>query len=121
MVKNLPVTQETQVQFLRQDNPPEGNWQPTPIFLPGEFHGQRSLAGYIPWGCKESNTTEGLSLTHMYNLFLAELGLHCCAGFLSCGERGLLSSCRAQASHCSGFPSSPFSRCTGFSSCGAWA
>ena len=41
--------------------------QPTPVFLPGEFHGQRSLAGYIPWGCKESNTTEGLSLTHMYN------------------------------------------------------
>jgi len=25
-------------------------WQPTPIFLPGEFHGQRSLAGYSPWG-----------------------------------------------------------------------
>ena len=29
-------------------------WQPTPVFLPGEFHGQRSLAGYSPWGCKES-------------------------------------------------------------------
>ena len=27
-------------------------WQPTPVFLPGEFHGQRSLAGYSPWGCK---------------------------------------------------------------------
>ena len=26
--------------------------------MPGEFHGQRSLAGYSPWGCKESNTTE---------------------------------------------------------------
>ena len=33
-------------------------WQPTPVFLPGEFHGQRSLVGYSPWGCKESNTTE---------------------------------------------------------------
>ena len=33
-------------------------WQPTPVFLPGEFHGQRSLAGYSPWGCKESDTTE---------------------------------------------------------------
>ena len=32
-------------------------WQPTPVFLPGEFHGQRSLAGYSPWGCKESDTT----------------------------------------------------------------
>jgi len=29
--------------------------------LPGEFHGQRSLAGYSPWGCKESDTTEQLS------------------------------------------------------------
>jgi len=28
-------------------------WKPTPIFLPGESHGQRSLAGYSPWGCKE--------------------------------------------------------------------
>ena len=27
-------------------------WQPTPVFLPGEFHGQRSLAGYSPWGCR---------------------------------------------------------------------
>ena len=35
-------------------------WQPTPIFLPGESHGQRSLAGFSPWGHKESDTTEGL-------------------------------------------------------------
>ena len=28
-------------------------WQPTPVFLPRESHGQRSLAGYSPWGCKE--------------------------------------------------------------------
>ena len=33
-------------------------WQPTPMFLPGEFHGQRSLVGYSPWGHKESDTTE---------------------------------------------------------------
>ena len=32
--------------------------QPTPIFLPGEFHGQRNLVGYIPWGCKESDATD---------------------------------------------------------------
>ena len=31
-------------------------WQPTPVFLPGEFHGQRSLADYSPWGHKESDT-----------------------------------------------------------------
>ena len=33
-------------------------WQPTPVFLPGESHGQRSLAGYSPWGCKESDMAE---------------------------------------------------------------
>ena len=33
-------------------------WQPTPVFLPGKSHGQRSLAGYSPWGRKESGTTE---------------------------------------------------------------
>ena len=33
-------------------------WQPTAVFLPEEFHGQRSLAGYSPWGCKESDMTE---------------------------------------------------------------
>ena len=38
-------------------------WQPTPVFLPGEFHEQRSLAGYSPWGCKELDMTEWLS-TH---------------------------------------------------------
>ena len=32
-------------------------WQPTPVFLPGELHGQRSLANYSPWGPKESDTT----------------------------------------------------------------
>ena len=31
-------------------------WQPTPVFLPGKLHGQRSLVGYSPWGCKESDT-----------------------------------------------------------------
>ena len=36
-------------------------WQPTPVFLPGEFQGQRSLAGYSPWGHKESVTTERLT------------------------------------------------------------
>ena len=36
-------------------------WQPTPVFLPGEAHGQRSLAGCSPWGRKESDTTERLS------------------------------------------------------------
>ena len=33
-------------------------WQPTPVFLPGESHEQRSLADYSPWGRKELDTTE---------------------------------------------------------------
>ena len=36
----------------------ERKWLPTPLFLPGEPQGQRSLAGYSPWSCKESDTTE---------------------------------------------------------------
>ena len=37
-------------------------WQPIPVSLPGEFHGQRSLAGYSPQGHRELDTTERLSL-----------------------------------------------------------
>ena len=39
-------------------------WQPTPVFLPGEFHGQKSLVGYSPWGCKELGMTEQQTLTY---------------------------------------------------------
>ena len=58
MVKKLPATQETvfdpwvgKISWRRE-------WQPTPEFFPGEFHGQRSLVGYSPGGHKESDTTE---------------------------------------------------------------
>ena len=44
-------------------NPYRREWQPIPVFLPGEFHGQRSLKGYSPWGCQESDMTERLTLT----------------------------------------------------------
>jgi len=37
--------------------------QPTPVFLAGEFHGHRSLVGYSPWGDKESDMTEWLTLS----------------------------------------------------------
>ena len=40
-------------------------WQPTPVFLPGKFHGQRSLVGYSPWSHKELDLTEGLN-THTH-------------------------------------------------------
>ena len=41
-------------------------WLPTPVFLPGEFHGQKRLVGYSPWGHKESDMTEGLTLLHFH-------------------------------------------------------
>ena len=41
-------------------------WQPTPVFFPGEPHGQRSLVGYSPWGYKESDMTERLSRHPVY-------------------------------------------------------
>ena len=41
-------------------------WQPIPVFLPGESHGQRSLVGYSPRGCKESDTTEQLHFTSLH-------------------------------------------------------
>ena len=41
-------------------------WQPTPVFLPGKFHGQRSLVGYDQWGHKQWDRTEGLIHTHTY-------------------------------------------------------
>ena len=37
---------------------PKFKWQPTPVLLPGKSHGQRSLVGYSPQGCKESDSTE---------------------------------------------------------------
>ena len=43
-------------------------WPTTPVFLPGKSHGQRSLAGYSPWGRKESDTTE-----HTFNLWQRRL------------------------------------------------
>ena len=51
-------SQEMWVQFLGQEDPLEKAWQPTPVFLPGESHGQRSLTDYGPEGHKELNTTE---------------------------------------------------------------
>ena len=65
MVKNLPAMQKTQVQSLVGKIPWRREWQPSPVFLPGEFHGQRSLAGYSPWSNQESDTPE--QLTH-FNL-----------------------------------------------------
>ena len=86
MVKHLSTMRETWVQSLGQEGllgkgmathssilgpPPKKKrgskkffwrrkWQSTPVLLPRKFHGWRSLVGYSPWGCKESDTTEQL-------------------------------------------------------------
>ena len=44
-------------------------WQPTPVFLPGKFHRQRRLTGYSPWGHKELEMTEQLTLS-LFHIFL---------------------------------------------------
>ena len=62
MVKNPPAIQETWVQSLSWEDPYRRAWQPIPVFWPGLFHGQ-----YSPWGHKESNKTERLSLSLFTN------------------------------------------------------
>ena len=57
-INNLPAMQETQVQSLGGKNPWRRKWQSTPIFLFEKSNGQRSLAGYSPWGHKESDMTK---------------------------------------------------------------
>ena len=57
MVKHLPVIQETWVQSLGQEDPLERRMATHSSILAGEFHGQRSLAGYSPWGHKELDLT----------------------------------------------------------------
>ena len=68
LVKNLPANAGA----LRDEGfdpwarkmPWRTAWQPTPVFLPGESQGQRSLAGYSPWGHREPDTTEASEYTH---------------------------------------------------------
>ena len=53
VVKNLPAIQETWVRSLAREDPLEKGMAIHASTLPGKFHGQRSLVGYSPWGCKE--------------------------------------------------------------------
>ena len=60
MEKNLPAVFNPWVGTISWRR----KWQPSPVFLPGEFHGQRSLVGYSKWGRKELDMTERLTHTH---------------------------------------------------------
>ena len=53
--------QKMSIRFLHWEDPLEREWLPTPVFLPGESHGQRSLADYSPWGHKKLHMSEWLS------------------------------------------------------------
>ena len=64
LVKNMPAIQEIWVWFLGWEMPWRSKWLPTPVFLPGESHRQRSLVCYSPGGHKQLDTTELLSTQH---------------------------------------------------------
>ena len=63
MVKNLPACRRPEFDPWFGNIPWRSDWLPAPVFLPVEFHGQRSLVGYSPWGCKELDMTELLTLS----------------------------------------------------------
>ena len=69
--KRLPVMRKSWVRSMGHEDPLEE--EPTPVFLPGKFHGRRSLIGYSLWGRKQSQMTERL---HFH--------------FLSCFDRSLV-------------------------------
>ena len=62
MVKNLLQCRRYGFKPWIRKIPWKREWQSTPVFLPGKFHGQRILVAYSPWGCKESDKTEQLTL-----------------------------------------------------------
>ena len=77
---------------LGQEDTWRGAWQPTPVFLSGEPHGQRSLVGYSPWGHKESDKTEATWHTQVYLHFsqiLPQIPLYLGLNVeIGCKERG---------------------------------
>ena len=73
MVKNLPAIREMWVQSLGWEDPLKKKWLPTPVFWPRDFHGLK-----CPWGGKEQDTTEQLSLhfkSYRYKGFISDLML----------------------------------------------
>ena len=86
------------VQSQGLEDPLRRAWIPTPVFLPGKLYGQKSLAGYSPWGCKVLDTTERLSthfilkcgstknVVHIFSnciLFIFSQELHCTHPYIS--------------------------------------
>ena len=68
-IKNLPAVQETQRHGFHawvRKMPWRKQWQPTPVFLLGEFHGPRSLAGYSPYGSQKVRHDWARTCTHTH-------------------------------------------------------
>ena len=81
MVKQLPAMQETGFDPWVRKIPWRRKWQPTPVLLPGKFHGRRSLVGYSPCSCKESDRTERL---HLHFDVISKSDSHDCFFFREC-------------------------------------
>ena len=85
-VKNLPAVQETRVQSLGSEDSLEKEWLPTPVFLPGKFHGQRSLVGCNPRG-RNAWATNTITLLFVFLFFpfifisWSLITLQYCSGF----------------------------------------
>ena len=71
MVKYLSAMRESWVQSLGWEDHLEKEQRPAQVFCPGDFHGQRTLAGYSPWGHKELAMTERLSNFHVFTACLS--------------------------------------------------
>ena len=80
MVKNSPAVQKPRFDPWVRKIPCRREWLPTPVFLPGEFQGQRCLVGCSPWGHEESDTTEWPALPlhsdhNIYHIFFPHSNL----------------------------------------------
>ena len=90
-VKNLPANAGDWVGFLGWEDPLENKWQPTPVFLPGKSHEQRSLMGYSPWGHKRVSCNLATK-QHFLPMVLTDTGqygshwLHVAIELLKCGH-----------------------------------
>ena len=97
----MQETQETWFRSWVGKIPWSRKWQPTPLFLPGRFHGQRSLVGYSPWGHKESDLTEreraqAHTHTHGWESFVGRIRLLLDGGL----AKGLLDTAVSNWLHC---------------------
>ena len=133
MVKHLFAIWETQVQSLCQEDPLEKEMETTPVFLPGKFHGWRSLQATVHGVAKSQTRLSDFTFTLCCNNITSDSTIFkdlfiyfwlcwvfvATRAFSSCSEWELFSSCCAQAAHCPGFCCSRVwaLECAGFGSC----